>query len=195
MRERRSPKSTPSGPRRTRRVARRRENRAEQLPAHYKIAPLQDHLGSGRSTKGAVCSGRAGGLVDSWTADSSSASPCINAKAEKIETRPSFEDAFAKRRCCFPPMVTINGAEQTTIWRRSGSITQTVGRSGSLDLMNPGRRHPAAGSEPSHHYYQKNVSDLPVLQAQIVIVELTCFGGRVVEAGTEASIGPSPSSR
>jgi len=42
------------------------------------------------------------GLVNSWATSSSSAASCINAKAETIETRPSFKDAFAKRRCIVP---------------------------------------------------------------------------------------------
>jgi putative SOS response-associated peptidase YedK len=42
------------------------------------------------------------GLVNSWAANTSSAASCINAKAETIETRPSFKDAFANRRCLVP---------------------------------------------------------------------------------------------
>ena len=42
------------------------------------------------------------GLVDRWAKDNSRASQCINAKAETVEVRPSFRDAFKKRRCIVP---------------------------------------------------------------------------------------------
>jgi putative SOS response-associated peptidase YedK len=40
--------------------------------------------------------------VNSWAINSNSATSCINAKAETIETRPSFKDAFVKRRGIVP---------------------------------------------------------------------------------------------
>jgi putative SOS response-associated peptidase YedK len=42
------------------------------------------------------------GLVNRWARDNSRASQCINAKAETVEARPSFRDAFQKRRCVVP---------------------------------------------------------------------------------------------
>jgi len=42
------------------------------------------------------------GLVNRWAKDNSRASQCINAKAETLEVRPSFRDAFKKRRCVVP---------------------------------------------------------------------------------------------
>jgi len=42
------------------------------------------------------------GLVNRWAKDNSRASNCINAKAETVEARPSFRDAFQKRRCVVP---------------------------------------------------------------------------------------------
>ncbi|MFZ0890739.1 MAG: SOS response-associated peptidase family protein [Candidatus Binataceae bacterium] len=39
------------------------------------------------------------GLVNRWAKDNSRASQCINAKAETVEVRSSFRDAFQKRRC------------------------------------------------------------------------------------------------
>jgi putative SOS response-associated peptidase YedK len=42
------------------------------------------------------------GLVNRWAKDNSRASQCINAKAETVEARPSFRDAFKKRRCVVP---------------------------------------------------------------------------------------------
>jgi putative SOS response-associated peptidase YedK len=42
------------------------------------------------------------GLVNRWAKDDSQASKCINARAETVEQRPAFRDAFVKRRCLVP---------------------------------------------------------------------------------------------
>jgi putative SOS response-associated peptidase YedK len=54
------------------------------------------------STKPARSPPRAWGLVNRWAKDNSRAGQCINAKAETVEARPSFRDAFKKRRCVVP---------------------------------------------------------------------------------------------
>jgi putative SOS response-associated peptidase YedK len=42
------------------------------------------------------------GLVNRWAGDNRRASQCINAKAETLEQRPSFSEAFQQRRCIVP---------------------------------------------------------------------------------------------
>ncbi len=42
------------------------------------------------------------GLVDRRARDNSRASQCINAKAETLEQRPTFSEAFRQRRCVVP---------------------------------------------------------------------------------------------
>jgi putative SOS response-associated peptidase YedK len=42
------------------------------------------------------------GLVNRWARDNSRASQCINAKAETLEHRPTFSEAFQERRCVVP---------------------------------------------------------------------------------------------
>ncbi len=42
------------------------------------------------------------GLVNRWAKDNSRASQCINAKAETLEQRPTFREAFQRRRCVVP---------------------------------------------------------------------------------------------
>jgi putative SOS response-associated peptidase YedK len=69
---------------------------------HYNIAPLQDHFVIQSKYERRELLTARWGLVNSWATNSSSAASCINAKAETIETRPSFKDAFAKRRCIVP---------------------------------------------------------------------------------------------
>jgi putative SOS response-associated peptidase YedK len=42
------------------------------------------------------------GLVNRWARDNSGASQCINARAETLEQRPTFREAFQQRRCVVP---------------------------------------------------------------------------------------------
>lgn len=42
------------------------------------------------------------GLVNRSARDNSRASQCINAKAETLEQRPAFREAFRRRRCVVP---------------------------------------------------------------------------------------------
>jgi putative SOS response-associated peptidase YedK len=42
------------------------------------------------------------GLVNSWAKDKKRAAQQINARAETLESRPGFKDAFRKRRCVVP---------------------------------------------------------------------------------------------
>ena len=69
---------------------------------HYNIAPLQDHFVIRSKYEKRELLPARWGLVNSWATNSTSAASCINAKAETIETRPSFKYAFAKGRCIVP---------------------------------------------------------------------------------------------
>ena len=42
------------------------------------------------------------GLINRWARDNSRASQCINARAETLEQRPTFREAFQQRRCVVP---------------------------------------------------------------------------------------------
>jgi len=42
------------------------------------------------------------GLVPSWARDASQSASCVNARAETLSSKPSFRDAFARRRCIVP---------------------------------------------------------------------------------------------
>ena len=68
----------------------------------YNIAPLQDHLVIRSKYERRQLIPARWGLVNSWATNSASAASCINAKAETVETRSSFKDAFTKRRCIVP---------------------------------------------------------------------------------------------
>lgn len=57
------------------------------------------------------------GLIPSWAKDASVGSKMINARAEGVDTKPSFRAAFARRRCLIPADVFYE-------WRREGSQRQ-----------------------------------------------------------------------
>ncbi|MGC8513537.1 MAG: SOS response-associated peptidase [Acidimicrobiales bacterium] len=54
------------------------------------------------------------GLIPSWAKDASVGSKMINARAESLDSKPSFRVAFARRRCLIPADVFYE-------WRRDGS--------------------------------------------------------------------------
>lgn len=68
----------------------------------FNIAPTQAHLimrlrGEDRELIPATW-----GLVNAWATDASNASNTINARAETLLERPSFREAFERRRCIVP---------------------------------------------------------------------------------------------
>lgn len=68
----------------------------------YNIAPLQRHFIIVTIYENRVVVPARWGLVPRWSKDASRASQCINAKCETVESKPSFRDAFKKRRCVVP---------------------------------------------------------------------------------------------
>jgi len=78
------------------------ENDLRDFVPHYNIAPTQDHfvMRSKYETRHLIPA--RWGLVNSWANNDQSAASCINAKAETVETRSSFRDAFLHRRCVVP---------------------------------------------------------------------------------------------
>ena len=68
----------------------------------YNIAPMQRHFIVTTEFENRRVVPARWGLVNRWAKDNSRAAQCINAKAETVEARPSFRDAFKKRRCVVP---------------------------------------------------------------------------------------------
>jgi len=54
------------------------------------------------------------GLIPFWAKDAKIASSLINARAETVATKPSFREAFKKRRCLIP-------ADGFYEWQKRGS--------------------------------------------------------------------------
>jgi putative SOS response-associated peptidase YedK len=72
------------------------------LPPRYNIAPSQQ-IAAVRVLEGVrELSPLKWGLVPSWAKDADIGNRLINARAETLAQKPSFRDAFKKRRCIIP---------------------------------------------------------------------------------------------
>jgi putative SOS response-associated peptidase YedK len=74
----------------------------EDYRPRYNIAPTDPHFVVTSKYEQRHAASARWGLVNSWAHDNSRAAACINAKAETIDTRGAFRDAFAHRRCVVP---------------------------------------------------------------------------------------------
>jgi putative SOS response-associated peptidase YedK len=68
----------------------------------YNIAPLQDHFVVATEYENHKIVPAKWGLVPRWAKDKSRAGQSINAKAETVEVKPTFGEAFLWRRCVVP---------------------------------------------------------------------------------------------
>ena len=68
----------------------------------YNIAPTDQHFIVTSKYERRTARAASWGLVNSWATDNSRASQCINAKAETLEQRRAFREAFLQRRCVIP---------------------------------------------------------------------------------------------
>lgn len=82
--------------------------------ARYNIAPSQMIGAVLTSENGRILSALQWGLVPSWAKDSDIGNRMINARAETLSEKPSFRDAFKKRRCVVP-------ASGFYEWQKKGS--------------------------------------------------------------------------
>ena len=68
----------------------------------FNIAPTDEHFIITSEFERRKARRARWGLVNRWAKDSRRASQCINAKAETLEQRPTFSEAFQQRRCVVP---------------------------------------------------------------------------------------------
>jgi len=91
---------------------------APEVEPRFNIAPTQ-HIAAVRAGE----TGRRGlamlhwGLVPSWAKDRSIGARMINARSETLTVKPSFRNAYRRRRC----LVLADGYYE---WQRSGSVKQ-----------------------------------------------------------------------
>ena len=88
-----------------------------QVEARYNVAPTQDILAVREFGDGREMTFFKWGLVPSWAKDASMGARLINARSETVEQKPSFRDAFKKRRCIIP-------ADGFYEWQRTGGKKQ-----------------------------------------------------------------------
>ena len=91
---------------------------APELSPRYNIAPTQTvpivRLGPTGARELALATW---GLVPVWAKEKAIGNKLINARAETLAEKPSFRDAYKKRRCVLP-------ADGYFEWRREGTVKQ-----------------------------------------------------------------------
>jgi putative SOS response-associated peptidase YedK len=73
-----------------------------KLEARYNIAPTQEILGVMKSADEREMKFFKWGLIHSWAKDAAMGARLINARSETVEEKPSFREAFKRRRCIIP---------------------------------------------------------------------------------------------
>ena len=72
------------------------------VEARYNIAPTQTVIGVRQTAAGREAKFLKWGLIPSWAKDPSIGAKLINARSETVTEKPSFREAFKKRRCIIP---------------------------------------------------------------------------------------------
>ncbi len=90
---------------------------APEIAPRYNIAPTADILVVRPGASGPMAARVRWGLVPRWAKDPSIGAKLNNARAETVAEKPSFRDAFRKRRCLIP-------ASGFYEWRREGNLKQ-----------------------------------------------------------------------
>ncbi len=86
-----------------------------ELPPRYNIAPTQDIAIIRADASGRHLSLAHWGLIPSWAKSADSGYSTINARAETVDTKPSFRAPFKRHRCIIP-------ADGFYEWHEEGGI-------------------------------------------------------------------------
>jgi putative SOS response-associated peptidase YedK len=78
------------------------ENDLRDYRPRYNIAPTDQHFIVTSKYEQRTVRPASWGLVNTWATDNNRASQCINAKAESLQERTTFREAFLQRRCIVP---------------------------------------------------------------------------------------------
>jgi putative SOS response-associated peptidase YedK len=79
--------------------------KVEEVPPlveRYNVAPTQTVLAVREASDGREAAFLKWGLVPRWAKDPSVGNRLINARAETVTEKPSFREAFSRRRCLVP---------------------------------------------------------------------------------------------
>lgn len=98
----------------------KRDFRLEEVPsieARYNIAPTQGVLAVRCASDEREAVTLKWGLIPSWAKDDSVGAKLINARSETVEEKPSFREAFKRKRCIIP-------ADGFYEWQRTGGRKQ-----------------------------------------------------------------------
>jgi putative SOS response-associated peptidase YedK len=118
-----------------------------ELAPRYNIAPSQDVAAIRRVPAGAPrsLSMLRWGLVPAWQREPRAAALLINARAESLQDKPAFRDAFERRRCLVP-------ADGFYEWRGAANRREAwlIKRSDGRPLAFAGLWEPPVGLEPGH---------------------------------------------
>jgi len=87
------------------------------LQPRYNIAPGQPVLTLRKTVEGKQWFWMRWGLIPAWAKDPTISNKLINAKAETLREKPSFREAFTKRRCLIP-------ASGFYEWQKQGKYKQ-----------------------------------------------------------------------
>jgi putative SOS response-associated peptidase YedK len=93
---------------------------AASYQPHFNIAPTDQHFILTAEFERRKARRARWRLINRWARDYSRASQCINARAETLERRPTFREAFQQRLASFPPMAFSNGPVPRASGSRSG---------------------------------------------------------------------------
>jgi putative SOS response-associated peptidase YedK len=88
-----------------------------RVEPRYNIAPTQNILGISVSEDGREAAYYKWGLIPSWAKDVSMGARLINARSETVTEKPSFREAFKRRRLIIP-------ADGFYEWQRAGDRKQ-----------------------------------------------------------------------
>lgn len=72
------------------------------LDERFNVAPTQSVLGVREASDGREATFLKWGLVPRWAKDAAIGNKLINARSETVTEKPSFREAFARRRCLVP---------------------------------------------------------------------------------------------
>lgn len=98
----------------------KREFQLQEEPsveARYNVAPTQNIVAIRQSADGREVAELKWGLIPSWAKDTAMGARLINARSETVTEKPSFREAFKRRRCTIP-------ADGIYEWQRAGKGKQ-----------------------------------------------------------------------